>query len=171
LAIAAFVLGLVSIPLHAQNPNIDSDYYFANIFAGGGVSTDGTARPASGIAGASAGIGTIASKVWGLGFLEFIETGVIGPLATRNTPTGLIGYDLGTTILTSHKPRDIPFAVAGYSYILSVGNAINYGIGVDHYYKPERAIRLEIRDYYTLSTTHQHNVAIRVAWNFGVHDD
>jgi hypothetical protein len=169
--VAIIVLGFVSIPMYGQNPDVDRDYLFTNIFAGGGIGSDGTVQPSSAQAGGTAGFGTISSKVGGLGFQEFLESGLIGPLATRNTPTGFVGFDLGSNVLISHTTRSIPFAAAGYSYIFLAGNAINYGIGIDHYYKSERAIRLEVRDYFTVTATHQHNVAVRLAWNFGVHDD
>ncbi len=149
---------------------LDADTLFTTVFAGSGVSSDGIFRPVSAQFGGSAGIETLSQHVGGLRGLSFVEVGAIGPLADRGSPAALVSYDFGANILLSPATHMVPFAVGGYSYLFGEGSAINFGLGTDLHYRRYRAIRVEVRDYYTFTETPQHNVALRIGWKFAVND-
>jgi len=154
-----------------QRPTyLDDDTYFASLFAGAGISSDGTVRPVSVQFGGSAGMATLGRNPGDLGMMQFIETGAIGPLADRHAPAAFLSYDFGTNILPSRDSHTVPFAVAGYSYLFSQASAINFGAGVDFYFREYRAIRVEVRDYFTFTQTPQHNVAFRIGWVLSAND-
>jgi hypothetical protein len=155
----------------AQKPSfLDNDTYLGAIFAGGGISSDGTLRPAGAQFGASGGTQTLGKNPGDVGFLQFIETGAIGPLANRNSPAAFIGYDLGVNFLLSRNTHTVPFVAGGYSYLFGEASALNIGAGADYYYAGQRAIRLEVRDYFTFTAVPQNNVSLRIAWVFSVHN-
>jgi hypothetical protein len=155
----------------SQRPSfLDNDTYIGSIFAGGGISSDGALRPASAHFGASAGSQTLGRNPGDPGFLQLFELGAIGPLANRNSPAAFISYDLGVNFLISRNTHTVPFVVGGYSYIFGEASALNVGAGTDYYYAQQRAIRLEVRDYFTFTGAPQNNVAIRVAWVFSIHN-
>ena len=158
-------------PASAQRPSfLDDDTYFASVFAGAGTSSDGTVRPASAQFGGSAGSQTLGRNPGDPGFMQFIEIGALGPLANRSAPAAFIGYDLGANFLLGRNTHTVPFVVGGYSYVFGEASALNIGAGADIYYAEQRAIRLELRDYFTFTAAPQNNVALRVAWVFSVHN-
>jgi hypothetical protein len=127
-------------------------------------------RPDSSQFGATAGTQTLGRNPGDPGFLQFVEVGAIGPLANRTAPAAFIGYDVGVNLLLSRNHRFVPFVASGYSYLFGQASAINFGAGADYYYAGHRAIRLELRDYFTFTAAPQNNVALRVAWVFSVHN-
>ena len=155
----------------AQQPSfLDGDAYIGTVFAGGGISSDGTVRPASAQFGASAGSQTLGRNPGDAGFLQLFEVGAIGPLASRNSPAAFIGYDLGMNFLLSRNTHTVPFVIGGYSYVFREASALTFGAGADYYYAEQRAVRLEVRDYFTFTAVLQNNVALRVAWVFSIHN-
>lgn len=154
----------------AQNKDVDPDYIFASVFAGAGLSHSSDGAPLQGQVGGAVGMGTLSSTVGHVSGLQLFEFGVMGPLAGRNAPAPFVSYDAGLNLLTGATTRDIPFAVAGYSYVFTQANALNFGIGFDHYFAPNRAVRFEVRDYFTFTQAPTHNVALRVGLHFGAHD-
>ena len=149
---------------------LDDDTVYASLFAGGGISSNGTLRPAGAQFGGSAGIGTVARRPGGLAPFSFIELGAIGPLADRHAPAAFVSYDFGANLRLSRNPHTVPFAAAGYSYLFSQASAINFGFGADFFYRRYRAIRVEVRDYFTFTQLPQHNIALRLGWVFSAHD-
>ncbi len=88
--------------------------------------------------------------------------------ADRSTPTPFLSYDLSTNILLSRATHTVPFATAGYTYVFGEGSAINFGLGADFHYRRYRAIRVELRDYYLFTQVPQHNIALRLGWQFSI---
>jgi hypothetical protein len=171
LPILALMLCALASPASAQKPYfLDDDTYLGTLFAGGGISSDGTLRPAGAQFGASGGTQTLGKNPGDVGFMQFIEAGAIGRLANRAAPAAFVGYDLGMNFLTSRRTHTVPFVAGGYSYIFGAASALNIGAGADYHYAEQRAIRLEVRDYFTFTATPQNNVALRVAWVFSVHN-
>jgi hypothetical protein len=70
----------------------------------------------------------------------------------------------GTSYWAEHGWKFLPFASAGYSRLFGTGNAVNLGGGIDYRLSNTRAVRVELRDYYSFSTPTQHNVALRIAY-------
>jgi hypothetical protein len=170
LLLMAFIFGLAR-PACAQegNPPItnmyapDTDSYDADIFAGMGATSDGSL---AGQFGASVGTRAI-THANGIGFMQFLETGAI---VTRSAPATFLGYDLGIALLPHPHSHSIFFAAGGYSYIFTQGNALNFSVGSDFFYTPQRAIRVELRDYVGVTGKSQHTVALRVGWHFTAHN-
>ncbi len=160
----------VSRTIPAGDLVLDHDFYFASLFAGAGVDSEDSTRSGSAHIGGAVGSSTLAKRPGGFGFLQLVEVGAMGPFPARNAPAAFVSYDLGTTVLLSDRTRTVPFAAAGYSYVFGQASGFNFGVGVDRYYAGQRAIRLEIRDYLLFTAQPQHNVALRVAWEFSVHN-
>ena len=162
----------VSIPAAASAGawTLDDDTFDADLFAGGGVSASGLGRPAAGQVGAAGGSRTL-DRNGGAGFEQFFEVGTMGPFPARNAPAAFVGFDLGLTFLPSPRSHTVFALPGGYTYVFSQGNAINFGLSVDRYYKPYHAIRVEVRDYLTFAGSVEHNIAIRIGWHAAVHDD
>ena len=87
--------------------------------------------------------------------VDYMAAWAFGPKATGRTRTGQAYWcDRGWRLL--------PFASAGYTRLFGTGNAVNFGGGFDYRLSNTRAIRAEVRDYYSFETPRQHNVALRV---------
>jgi len=114
-------------------------------------------------------------RAWG-GFS--FEGGYLGPWSKVGSGSALLSADYmtawsfgkkkagqlpnGTHYWADRGWRFIPFASAGYTRLFGTGNAVNFGGGVDYRLSNTRAIRAEIRDYYSFSTPTRHNVALRI---------
>jgi hypothetical protein len=70
----------------------------------------------------------------------------------------------GNTYKTNHAQNFFPFVSAGYTRLFSVGNAVNFGGGLDYCLNHKNAIRIELRDYYSPASPSQHNIALRIGW-------
>jgi len=58
---------------------------------------------------------------------------------------------------------DLPLAL-GYTQIFGSGNAVNFGVGIDAILSEKNGIRFEVRDYFKLSGSNEHNVVFHVAF-------
>jgi hypothetical protein len=86
---------------------------------------------------------------------DYMAAWSFGPKGNRRTANGTPFWsDLGGRLL--------PFASAGYTRLFGTGNAINFGGGIDYRLSQTRAIRAEVRDYYSFSSPAQHNVGLRI---------
>lgn len=106
------------------------------------------------------------------------ETGYLGPWSKPHIGSAFVSVDYmaawnlgpsgsGRTTNGSRYWSDrgwklLPFASAGYTRLFGTGNAVNFGGGFDYRLSNMRAIRVEVRDYYSPSAPAQHNVALRV---------
>ncbi len=76
----------------------------------------------------------------------------------------------GTPYWADRGWRFLPFATAGYTRLFGTGNAVNFGGGFDYRLSQTRAIRVEVRDYYSFSTPAQHNIGLRIGFVFYIWD-
>jgi hypothetical protein len=77
-------------------------------------------------------------------------------------PTGRGRTANGSDFWADRGWKLLPFASAGYSLLFGTGNAVNFGGGIDYRLSQHRAIRVEVRDYYSFSTPARHNLALRI---------
>lgn len=105
------------------------------------------------------------------------EAGYLGPWSKPHIGSAFLSVDYmaawnlgpsgsgrtakGTHYWSDHGWKLLPFASAGYTRLFGTGNAVNFGGGVDYRLSNNRAIRIEVRDYYSPSAA-QHNVALRI---------
>jgi hypothetical protein len=87
--------------------------------------------------------------------VDYMSAWHFGPSGSGRTANG-------TRYWSDRGWKLLPFASAGYTRLFGTGNAVNFGGGIDYRLNNTRAIRLEVRDYYSPSTPAQHNVALRV---------
>ena len=78
--------------------------------------------------------------------------------------SGLTSFDL---MFANKIPRRglYPFATVGYTRMFVTGNALNFGFGVDigrNAY--QRAVRIELRDYFLFTGPEQHVVGLRIGF-------
>jgi len=120
---------------------------------------------------------------WG-GFL--FEGGYLGPWADLHEGSAFASGDYMASWSLGQKGKGrtasgqsywsdrgwklLPFARAGYTRLFGTGNALNFGGGVDYRFSHNRAIRAEAVDYYSFSTPHQHNVALRIGFVIYIRD-
>jgi len=143
------------------------------VFAGAGINA--TQQNSRGEIQAGASFEEAPPGSWGgLGF----EGGYLGPWARIDAGSAFMSLDYmaawslgqkakgrtrdGTPMWADRGWKLLPFASAGYTRLFGTGNAVNFGGGFDYRLSHTRAIRAEIRDYYSFSTPHQHNVALRI---------
>jgi hypothetical protein len=94
---------------------------------------------------------------------NYMVAWAFGPKASGRLPNG-------TQYWTDRGWKILPFATGGYTRLFGTGNAINFGGGIDYRINHTRAIRLELRDYYSFALPRQHNVALRIGWSLYVAD-
>jgi hypothetical protein len=114
---------------------------------------------------------------WG-GYL--FEGGYVGPWANLHEGAAFASADYMASWSLGQKGRGrtasgqpywsdrgwklLPFARAGYTRLFGTGNAVNFGGGFDYRFSHAHAVRAEAVDYYSFSTSHQHNVALRIGF-------
>jgi hypothetical protein len=94
---------------------------------------------------------------------NYMVAWAFGPKASGRLPNG-------TKYWTDRGWKILPFATVGYTRLLGTGNAINFGGGIDYRINHARAIRLELRDYYSFALPRQHNVALRIGLSLYTND-
>jgi len=150
-------------------------------FAGAGINA--TQQNSRGAIQAGASFEEAPPGSWG-GFS--FEGGYLGPWAHIRAGSAFTSLDYmaawsfgqkakgqtrdGTPMWADRGWKLLPFASAGYTRLFGTGNAVNFGGGFDYRLSHTRAIRAEIRDYYSFSTPHQHNVALRIGLVFYISD-
>jgi len=105
-------------------------------------------------------------------FFDF-EAGAMGPLANGSAASGYLSTNLWIPLIPwQHlaNPHGVPFAVGGYTHLFGTGNALDYGLAFAHPIDASHSIQFEVRDYWTFSDPHEHNIVFRVVWLTGLSD-
>jgi hypothetical protein len=169
LFVSLFIVAVGAIRAQAQ----DAASPKFTIFAGPGiVAAQGRSR---GEIQAGASLDEAPPNAWG--GVSF-EGGYLGPWSRPHNGSAFLSVDYmaawnfgqkgtgrtsnGTPYWADRGSRFLPFASAGYTRLFGTGNAVNFGGGIDYRLSQTRAIRAELRDYYSFSTPAQHNIALRI---------
>jgi hypothetical protein len=103
----------------------------------------------------------------------YLEIGLLGPadkIAALDGFTFSTGITVPPNLGRAGRMRfDLPLNL-GYTRMAGVGNAVNFGAGLDVILSKNNGIRFEARDYYKLSGRNEHNVIFRVAFLRRVED-
>jgi hypothetical protein len=128
-------------------------------FAGGGVSTaTGDLKP--GLQLGAQFESNALPYVFGLSF----EGGYVGP-ANGSKGSGIFSLNyINYMPLKGSSNKVVPFVTGGYSLLAGTGNGVDFGGGVDFVVRRTHALRIEARDYYTITGQRQHNAALRVGY-------
>ncbi len=102
------------------------------------------------------------------GFGAGAEIGALG--ATANYTDSVMGVASANGyyhFITDRRERLDPFVTAGYSLLFrsDTANAFNYGVGLNYWFRPSYAARVEFRDHYW-SGPGVHFWGIRVGLSF-----
>jgi putative flippase GtrA len=138
---------------------------YVGIFCGMGATTTTTAAEPT--LGCGAGIDFVPIPV-------FIEVGIMGPQINRSYLSGYLSLDTSIPLAT-HKVSWFPMAILGYSRLFETGHAFDYGLalGLPGKLPPNKHydnLRIELRDYWVLTSPAQHNIMVRIGWISEVSD-
>lgn len=169
--VVSVFLCLLSGALAAQAQDAASPKF--TLFAGPGIVR--TQRISRGEIQAGASLDEAPPGAWG--GVSF-EAGYLGPWSKPHIGSAFLSVDYmaawnlgpsgagrtakGTRYWSDRGWTLLPFASAGYTRLFGTGNAVNFGGGVDYRISHTRAIRMEVRDYYSPSQPAQDNVALRI---------
>jgi hypothetical protein len=152
--VIAFIL---ATPCRAQDIDSPKFVYFA------GAGTNLSRGHALGEIQAGASFEESTPNHWiGYGF----EGGYVGPWSRLKSGAGLFSFNYTPSWSFNKQARFLPFATVGYTHLFGTSNAVNFGCGLDLRLSNTRAIRFEVRDYYSpvLPQTARHDVAFRIGW-------
>jgi putative flippase GtrA len=148
---------------HSDSEDWGADCAYESIFAGPAVSTPGSTQSTF-TAGVT--IGQYFAKTLGKGITASpqFELGIVGPLPRGFPLDGLVSMDFMFANKIPH--RDVyAFLNGGYTRMFVTGNAVNFGLGVDIGKNgTEKAVRIELRDYYLFTGPRQHVVGLRMGF-------
>lgn len=178
---ALFMVMLVTVFVHAQQaeilPNIPAPTiekktyppfgYYANIFSGGGQSI-ASGRTNSAEYGIQLGgmTNTYNNKV---PCVTWIELGGMGPFADRDAQAAFAGFSYGPIL--KYGKHYVLASPVGYDYIFSESHSLDYGLQYVFSVHKVGAYSIEGRDNYIFTTTHQHQVVIRLGVIFNLPDE
>jgi sugar lactone lactonase YvrE len=147
--------------------------YFAVFGGAGATNPSGNAAHGSIHLGANFEISDVISfkKKTGIpaGFLW--EFGYAGPVNDLGNGSALISANyLAEGLVLQRRPLTA-FTTVGYTRLFGTGNALNFGVGIKSYINGQRnAVRFEVRDYFQINGSKEHNVAFRIGYLFGMDD-
>jgi putative flippase GtrA len=147
-----------------QIQNYGLDCAYQNIFAGPASAAGGSANRPTFTGGVT--VGQYAAKTLGkgIGAAPQFELGIVGPLPGGHPLDGLVSVNEMFANKVPHREL-YPFITAGYTRMFATGNAVNFGLGFDlGTPKSDRAIRIELRDYYLFTGPRQHVVGLRIGF-------
>jgi hypothetical protein len=105
-----------------------------------------------------------------LGGISF-EGGYAGAVNDLGNGSAFASFIAGPEFIISHHNRMTVFANGGYTRLFGTGNALNFGSGLNIYFKDSRrALRFEVRDYWHIAHHPDHNVAFRIGYLICIED-
>ncbi len=131
-------------------------FYEFSAFAGGGIADSQTNRRKSFHFGVDMRANIPATYS---GFL--LELGYASPPPSRDPGIIFSGNYLAPFTLGKSSPL-LLFGTAGYTRHFGIGNAFNYGIGIDYRISETTILRFEARDYVSSTDPVNHNAAFRI---------
>jgi hypothetical protein len=145
-------------------PNLGADAAYLNVFVGPAASVKSGVGQGSFTSGVT--FGEYYARKFGRGIAASpqFELGLVGGLPHSPYVDGLFSID---EMISSKIPHHAlyPSITVGYSRLFVTGNAINAGIGIDFGKREyKRLMRIEVRDYYVLTSPQQHIVGLRIGF-------
>lgn len=164
-ALICYVVVTLSVfyvaPCQTYSQEPDSPSF--GLFAGVGAQTNGTSKSAFQLGGS---YDQYVPNHW---FGYMFEGGYAAPFTDLHNGSALVSINYMAAWSATHSRNYYPFATVGYSHLFGTGNAVNFGPGLDIRLTPTLAIRVEARDYLTISPR-QHTFAIRIGFRRLVYD-
>jgi hypothetical protein len=109
-----------------------------------------------------------------LGFYFFdLEVGAMGPTANHNSVSAYLSTNLFVPLVPLRdidSKHGVPIAVGGYTQMFGASNALNYGVAYAYPVGENHSVQFEARDYWTVASPSQHNIAFRVVWLVDIPD-
>ena len=157
----AATIGVLPVSVFAQNDKPVQGYLFGTVGNTGLWS------------GQKIGVGVGGERLFKAGIGLGGELQAFGLTANGGTAGGLLVAADGSYHFRLPERRWVPFMTAGYSGIAACSgggcgglNGFNYGAGVNYWIKPNRGLRLEVRDHVFQDYTPVHLVEFRVGFSF-----
>ncbi len=158
LVLAVLLAASMSIAVAAQTTREHGGHGYAFVAPGGA---------SGGAATLHFGVGGEALVYKGLGVGG--EIGYLGPARSLGEGFGVFSPDVSYHFLNASKSgKVVPFVTGGYSLLFrsGVANAVNFGGGVNYWFKDRVGLRLEFRDHIPAHSELSHFYGFRIGLTF-----